>query len=235
MNLQNKTIALTGATGGIGRKLAEKLDKLGAKLILISSNKIKLNKLASELENVLFQVIVDLNNESSINKMIKDIKTKHEKLDIIINCAGIGVYEKLEDIQIEDWNKSMNVNVKAPFLITQGLLDNLHRSDNPVVMNIGSGAGTTGMSGRSAYVASKFALRGLSLSLTEELESKDIKVTLITLGSTLTGFGKPSLEEKKKLHRGGKAYFTSSWVAEQLVQILQSDSIESEYTLYPSE
>ncbi|MFQ5493617.1 MAG: hypothetical protein ACE5DX_05680 [Candidatus Dojkabacteria bacterium] len=71
--------------------------------------------------------------------------------------------------------------------------------------------------------------------MVDEYKDKGVGFTVITLGSTLTSFASPSLKEKKKLKKDGKAYFPPEWVANKLVEILKSDDLEEEYVLYPSE
>jgi hypothetical protein len=78
-------------------------------------------------------------------------------------------------------------------------------------------------------------VRGLTLSLSEEFKNTKTHFCLITLGSTLTSFGPMSFEEKKREMESGKAYFTPSWVAKKLVEIIKDDNREIEYTLYPTD
>lgn len=126
------------------------------------------------------------------------------------------------------------VNVIVPAIFTRELI-RLMNHEGSLVLNIGSGAGTIPMKGRSIYCAAKFALRGLSLSLSEEYEGKHSKFCFITLGSTLTNFGPMSLEEKKKEHAKGKAYFPVEWVINKLFEIIKDENRENEITLFPGD
>ena len=91
------------------------------------------------------------------------------------------------------------------------------------------------MSGRSIYCATKFAVRGLTLSLAEEFRRTSVEFCLITLGSVLTSFGPMSFDEKKsEMEKGKKAYFTPDWVAKKLISIMKDEDRRSEYTLFPS-
>ena len=89
--------------------------------------------------------------------------------------------------------------------------------------------------GRSVYCASKFALRGLSLSLSKEYKGTNIHFVLVTLGSTLTDFGPKTLKEKEEESLKGKAYFTPEGVAKKFIEIVENDKLEDEIELYPSE
>jgi len=234
MNLENKVILIIGATGGIGKALAVKLFEEKTKLILVSKSKTLLTKLSSKLGKAQHYQ-VDLSNQVDVVKLIQQIKKDYKTIDIVINAAGIGVYKPLKDISLEEWNKSQAVNVNAPFIVIKELLSLVKLSDVSLFLTIGSGTSVIPMKNRSAYCSNKFALRGLSLSLSDEYEDQKPKFCLITLGSTLTSFGPLSLEEKEKQHKEGRAYFTPKWVANKLTEIIKNKNRKEEYVLYPSE
>lgn len=237
MNLKGKTIVITGATGGIGRELVRRLDGEGAKLILISKTESELQNLQKKLTNKESKYYVcDLSNQSDTENVTKEISKSYQKIDILLNCAGIGIYKPIEEATLSEFNKSLNVGLISAFIFTKVLIKNLASSDNSLILNIGSGAGTIPMAGRSLYCTTKFALRGLTLSLAEEFKRMDNpKFCLITLGSTLTPFGPMSFEEKKLEMEKGKAYFTPEWVGEKLLEIIKDDKREIEYQLFPGD
>lgn len=231
MILKNKTILITGASRGIGKETAQKLAQEGAKLLLISQTENKLKEFGSEH----YYDHGDLTNKEQVFLLLERVKKNFESIDILINVAGIGVYKNLRDVSIEDWESSFALNVTAPFLLTQGLLPLLQKAEDPLVLNIGSGMGTIPTRGRSTYCATKFALRGWSLSLTEEFEGNKPKFCLITLGSTLTDFGPLTIEQKLQQQKEGKAYFAIDWVANKLVEIIKDDSRKTEIVLFPGD
>ncbi len=115
-------------------------------------------------------------------------------------------------------------------------MKSLSKSTSGLVLNIGSGAGTIPMAGRSVYCTTKFGLRGLTLSLAEEFKRvSNPKFCLITLGSTLTSFGPMRFEDKKLEMEKGKAYFTPEWVGEKLIEIVKDENREVEYQLFPGD
>jgi short-subunit dehydrogenase len=236
MELKNKNIIVSGATGGIGIELVKLLDKAGANLTLVSKSEDKLIDLAKSLKggNVNY-FVCDLSDQNSIQKLSEKLIDKYKTIDILINAAGIGIYKPIEEISMVEWNQSMTINVTSQFLLIKGLLKKLNNTEGSLIMNIGSGAGVIPMAGRSAYCTSKFAVRGLTLSLAEEFKGTKTNFCLITLGSTLTAFGPLSLEEKKKQMKSGKAYFTPDWVAKKLIEIIKDDKREIEYTIYPGD
>lgn len=237
MNLKGKNIVLIGATGGIGRELVQKLDTEEANLVLLSKTESELQNLIKSLGNENHRYYVcDLSNQEETDSVSKKIAEETKDIDILINAAGVGIYKPIEQLTLDDWNLSFNINLTSVFIITKNLINKLGASSDSLVLNIGSGAGVIPMAGRSAYCSTKFALRGLTLSLSEEFKRvNNPKFVLITLGSTLTSFGPKSYETKKKEMEEGTAYFTPDWVANKLVEIIKDDKREVEYTLYPSD
>jgi len=236
MILKNKVAIVTGATGGIGRELVKNLDNEGVNLVLVSKSEDELQNLIKNLKrenNIYFTC--DFSDQKSVQKLAEEIAKKFKTIDILINAAGIGVYKPIEDATLTDWNNSMNINVTSQFLLIKGLVENLKSTEDSLVLSIGSGAGVIPMAGRSVYCATKFAVRGLNLSLAEEFKNTKTRFCLITLGSTLTSFGPMSIEEKKREMESGKAYFTPDWVAKKLVEIIKDDEREIEYKLYPGD
>lgn len=213
-----KTVLITGATGGIGKALVEKLSSEDVELILVSEDD------------------CDLTNREQILSLTEKIKKEHNKIDVLFNVAGIGVYRPIEELSLAEWDKSLALNVTAPFILIKELMPLF--GEGSVVINIGSGAGVTAMKDRAAYCSSKFALRGLSLTLAEEFKGKYPQFCLITLGSTLTSFGVGkalTLEEKIQKNKDGNAYFTPEWVAGKLVEIMNASNRLAEYVIYPND
>jgi len=236
MDIKNKIILVAGATGAIGEGLVRKLDQEGARLILVSRSKEKLEKLANSLGGDVKFYVCDFLQRDQISDLIIKLSSDLDSVDILINAAGIGVYEPIEEVAIQAWDNSFAINVTALFLITQGLLGLLGKSKSSLVLNLGSGAGRIPMCNRSVYCTAKFALRGFTLSLAEEFIDKSPNFCLITLGSTLTEFGPLTLAEKKRLYEeGGKSYLTVDFVVDKLVNILKLGEREVEYIIYPSD
>lgn len=236
MDLQGKNIVVTGSTGGIGREVVKLLDSENVNLILLSKSAEELETLSHELKNTPALFPCDFAVPSETENTVKEISKKFQKIDALINAAGIGIYKPVDEATLEEWNDSMNINVSSQFILIMRLIKNLKKSHNSVVINIGSGAGVIPMEGRSIYCATKFAVRGLTLSLAEEYRGTSIDFCLITLGSVLTSFGPMSLAEKKSdMERGKKTYFTPNWVAKKLVSIVKGEDRRTEYTLFPSD
>lgn len=151
MDLQNKIAVITGASGGIGSVLVNKLQVLGVEIIPVS---------------------IDLTKPAEIDQFISDLKARHDRIDLLVHIAGVGVFKPLPAISKEEWDHSFSLNVTAPFLLTKELLPFLQKSPDSLILAIGSRDGVVGVAQRSLYCATKFALRGLFLSLAEEFKTR---------------------------------------------------------------
>ena len=235
MKLKGKIAVITGATGGIGRELVESLDKEGVTCVLVGRNKDTLEQLSKSLDSPIKKYYVgDFSSDNQIADLAKKVAKEFSRVDLLVNLAGIGVYKLFENVTYKDWQDSLNIGVTSAYFLTRQLLPNLQRSDLALVLNVGSGAGIYGMPGRSVYSMTKFAFRGMTLSLAEEFRGFKPDFCLITLGSVLTEFGPMTLEDKYEQMQAGKAYFTPEWVVHKLVEIIKDPKRETEYTLFPS-
>lgn len=233
-DLKNKIVLITGATGGVGEALSRKFAEEKATLVLVSKSQDKLKTLAEALDTEVDYFACDFTDIEQVISLAQNLNKKYSTIDILLHSAGLGVYKSLRDVTLQEWQDSFSINVDAPFILNKALLPLLHNSVKPLILTIGSGAGIIPMRERSVYCSTKFALRGLILSLAEEYKDDVLDFCLVSLGSTLTDFGPLSIEEKKKQHEKGKAYFTPEWVADKIVEIITSDNRETEYELYPS-
>ncbi|MCH7730095.1 SDR family NAD(P)-dependent oxidoreductase [Patescibacteria group bacterium] len=237
MKLRNKVAVVTGAAGGMGSAIVRELDREGVKCILFSKSEDKTKKLINSLssEGHTFY-LADFRDTKEIEKVIKRILKDLNKIDLLFNVAGIGIYKGIEDITLKEWDDSISVNLTAPFLLTKGLIPLLKKSKDSVVVSIGSVLGTAPLDpNRIAYIVSKFGLRGLNLALSKDYERKIPRFCLITLGSTLTDFGPGELKDRLRKQKEGKKYFTPKWVAKKLIEIIKNDEVKDEITLFPTE
>ena len=218
--LSNRIAVVTGAAGGIGSDLVLALVKEGVFCVMLDKHaepSAKLLELLNQERGRYFSV--DLTNIQEIDETVDKIYGEFGNIDFLYNVAGIGVYKKLENISVDEWNLSINLNLTAPFYLTKRLLPLMQKSDMSLIFNIGSGMGVYPSPGRSAYCASKFGLRGLTLSLAKEYKNKKTKFQLLTLGSVMTCFGTGGLEKRIDLQKNGKKYLTPESVAEKIVEL----------------
>lgn len=178
-------ILITGASRGIGRAIAEKLAAPGATLFLHGRDAAALaetKRIVEERQAAAVVVAADLAQPAEIRGMTEQIGT--EPLDVLVHNAGIAVVKPFGEVSLEEWQRTLAVNVTAPFLLTQQFAP-LMKSGASIV-HILSVAAKTGFPGWSSYAMSKFALEGFSQSLREELRPRGIRVLNIYPAATAT-------------------------------------------------
>ncbi len=196
-----KPIAIiTGASSGIGQSLAIELsDKYF--VYLVSRNIRNLNKTKKYIEsknNKCEIIISDITIEKSVNNLYKKIPNKNQ-IELLINNAGIAIFKDISNTSVDDWDKTINVNLRGAFLMTKSLIDNFKKKKNGKVVFINSGAGLKPFANSSAYVASKYALRGFASSIREELREFNIKVISVFPGAVNTPlWNNKNVEEIRK-------------------------------------
>ena len=185
-----KTAVITGGSTGIGRHLAILLSDKNYKIILISRNEKQLKSVKEQIENSQnFCKILsaDLSNENDIDKIVNYLKNNNN-IDLLINNAGIGIFNKLQNISSKEWDIQMNTNLKAAFLMSKAVVQGMIKNKTGKIVFINSVAGLNPYPNSSAYVASKYGLRGFSSSLREELREHNIKVISVHPGAVNTPF-----------------------------------------------
>jgi len=195
MNLTNKTILITGATDGIGKVLAEEFSKLGSNIILLGKNSSKLDTVYDQLDHsfdsqkhLILEADLSLLNNESAHEILKAISNEYDALDgIIHNAAILGTMTPLEDYELSKWDEVLNINLRAPFLLTKTLKSIVENSTMPRIIFTSSGVANTGRAFWGAYSVSKFGLKGLAEIFTNELETtSSIKVFNFDPGATQT-------------------------------------------------
>ena len=182
IDLKNFNIILTGATGGIGSAILDKIYSLKANVIATGTNKDKLNKIENKYKGVIVKRF-DLSDHSSIGGFVDDCnKYFNEKIDILINNAGITQDNLSIRMKDEEWNKVININLSSTFLLTKNTIKKMLKNKNGKIINITSIVGHTGNIGQANYAASKAGLIGMSKSLALEYGKKNIKINCISPG-----------------------------------------------------
>jgi len=187
--LAEKVAIVTGASRGIGRAISIALAKEAATVVLAARSVRKLQETAEQVTHAGGKaeiVVTDLAEEESIKDLIKVTGEKFGRLDILVNNAGITHSAKLEETATEDWQRCIWVNARAPFILCREALGLLRKSEAAYIVNIASVVGVKGYPLQSAYTSSKHALRGMTISLSEELKSSNIRVHLLCPGGVDT-------------------------------------------------
>ena len=175
----NKKVAIiTGASTGIGKHISVELSKKEYIVVLISRSKDKLKSVKKIIDKNGHECIIiesDISKESSVDKIFKKIKS-FNNIDILINNAGLGIFNKIENISNSDWDVQINTNLKGSFMMTRNIIPMMKKNKNGKIVFINSVAGLKPYPYSSAYVASKFGLRGFASSIREELRKDNIKI-----------------------------------------------------------
>ena len=196
MLLKDKVALITGAGGGIGRETALALAKEGATVILFGGrNAYKLDQTANEINKIGGNCKVVCGDITDINNLDKAFLTAvkgFDKIDILINNAGVAHNTKVENVTESEFDNIMNINVKAPYFLTQKTLPFLRKSQGATIINIASVVAHAGYENQSVYTASKHALLGFTKSLALELHKENIRVHAISPGGVYTDMIKVS-------------------------------------------
>ena len=182
IDLKNTNIIITGATGGIGKSIVEKLYNLNANIIAIGTNLEKLNIIKSRFNNVS-TIKFDISNHDKLDQLIEDCdKIFENKIDILINNAGITSDNLSLRMKNDEWNKVINLNLTSSFLLSKNAIKKMLKNKSGKIINITSVVGHTGNFGQANYAASKAGLVGMSKSLALEYGKKNIKVNCVSPG-----------------------------------------------------
>jgi NAD(P)-dependent dehydrogenase (short-subunit alcohol dehydrogenase family) len=187
--LAEKVAIVTGASRGIGRAISVALAREAATVVLAARSVRKLQETAEQVTHVGGKaeiIVTELAEEESIKNLVKVTGEKFGRLDILVNNAGITHSAKLEETATEDWQRCIWVNARAPFILCREALPLLKQAEAAYIINIASVVGVKGYPLQSAYTSSKHALRGMTISLSEELKGSNIRVHLLCPGGVDT-------------------------------------------------
>ena len=182
INLKNKKIVLTGATGGIGNSIVENFHNLGANILCTGTNEEKLNLIKKSFSNVkIFKF--DISKHSDIEKFVEDTcKLFDGPPEILINNAGITRDNLSLRMSKEEWDEVINLNLTSTFLLSKFFLKKMIKNKYGKIINITSVVGHTGNVGQANYAASKSGIIGMSKSLALEYAKKNININCISPG-----------------------------------------------------
>ncbi|NCU51527.1 MAG: SDR family oxidoreductase [Proteobacteria bacterium] len=197
INLKNKKVFITGGASGIGLSILENFYKLEADIFTIGTNVENLKTIQNNFPKIKTSNF-NLENHQKIEELVKEAKEKLGGLDIVINNAGITKDNLAIRMSDEEWNKVININLTAVFLICKYSIKVMMKQDSGSIINISSIVGHTGNFGQANYSSAKAGIIAMSKSLAKEYAKKNIRVNCISPGFIDTKMTKNINEEFKK-------------------------------------
>ena len=189
MEIEGKIAVVTGASSGLGAALANALVAKGAIVYGLARNLEKLETLQKQLGKTFNPVKMDIANQKAIAVWVKKTFSDAYFPAVLINNAGAGYFNKIDELSLEQWHEMINTNLNGIFYITSKIVPLMKKnSASSHIINIGSILGKTTRSEGSGYCATKYGMQGFSEALFKELRTYNIKVTCINPGSIETNF-----------------------------------------------
>lgn len=221
------TVVITGASMGVGAATARAFARLGANLVLIARGEDGLKTLARELgpEERVMAAPLDVIDTEGFRQTLERAAERFGSVDILVNNAGFHRRGPIESVSAEDLGRMVDVNLKAPVMLSRLALPYLRRSKRPAIINVASLAGRTPVPGSATYSATKFGLRAFGLALAEELRGTGIKIASVSPGPVDTGFIMEDIDAVSDL-TFSQPISTADQVAEVIVDLVDNSKLD---------
>jgi short-subunit dehydrogenase len=225
MNLEGKTIIITGASSGIGKAVAIGLARYKTNLVLASRNSEKLEelqKICEELGSKTFIKKTDVTKQTEIDALFDFAKEKFSKVDIVFDNAGLGYVKTLIDLSTEEIEQMINVNVTGMILVAKAAAEHMKQNKFGHIIMTSSVAGLITLPNWSVYVASKWAITGFADCIRAELGKYNIKITTVHPGAVDTEF---FAQEKANLTKKDLGKMLDvNYVADEIIKVMLTNT-----------
>jgi 3-oxoacyl-[acyl-carrier protein] reductase len=234
MILHGKTAVVTGGTKGIGCAIAETLLREGISVCIAARKQTEIDEALKELNQIAhgraIGFVCDVRDYDQVSALINHTVKELGGLDILINNAGIGTFETVEETSPEDFRAVLETNLFGVFYCCHEVIPQMKKRGGGYIINISSLAGANPHPRMAAYNASKFALNGFSEALMQEVRHDNIKVSYIMPGSVNTEFGGDSPGDEKSWQ------LTPQDIARVVIDLLHQDdrALPSRVEIRPS-
>lgn len=228
---------VTGGSRGIGRAVVDALLRQGFTVWFCSRTQSAVDRALSDLEPVFGDRVVgravDVGDEQQVNAFVAEVDDQHDRIDVLVNNAGLGLFAPVDEITGDDWRRLMRANLDGPFYFTRAVAPVMKKRGDGFIFNLASLAGRNAFAGGAAYNASKFGLVGFSEASMLDLRGDGIRVAAILPGSVDTEFfdsiGSPGSTARDSMLRAED-------IAQTVVDLLRypSRALPSRVELRPS-
>lgn len=190
MIFKDLSVIITGASAGVGAATARLFAEAGANLMLVARGKRKLEAIAEELRDKTHVQIraMDVADPEACINVVKKANFEFGRLDVLVNNAGMHARGDFIDVPASDLTAMIDVNLRAPILLSRVALPFMKENGSGAIINVGSLAGRTPVPGSATYGASKAGLRSLTYALADELRDSGVKLAVVSPGPIDTGF-----------------------------------------------
>jgi 3-oxoacyl-[acyl-carrier protein] reductase len=190
--LTGKNAVVTGGTRGIGRAIATYLLRAGAAVAICARQRESVDRVTTELKQStggdVFGQPADVSKSDQVSGFFDTVESRFGALDILVNNAGAGIFRGIQDLTLEDWRNTIDLNLSGVFYCCHYGLPLLRKRGEGYIIQISSLAGINAFAGGAAYNASKFGLNGFSEAIMQDLRYENVRVSYIMPGSVETGF-----------------------------------------------
>ena len=188
-NIKGKVVVITGASSGLGEATAKHLSAEGAIVVLGARRSDRIRSLADELNakgGKALAVATDVTHHDQVKKLVDAAVDKFGRIDVMINNAGLMPHSPLERLKIDDWNRTIDVNIKGVLYGIAAALPHMKQQKSGHIINVSSVAGHKVTPNGAVYCATKHAVRVISEGLRQEVKPYNIRTTIISPGAVAT-------------------------------------------------
>ena len=226
-DFKEKTIIITGGSEGVGAATARKFADAGANLVLVARSKKNLDLIAEELrpKTSVKTVAMDVSDTDACTNLFKKAEFEFGNVHVLINNAGYHSRGPVENVAIEELGQMIDVNLRAPVILSRLAVPYLRQAGGGAIINVGSLAGRTPVPGAATYSASKAGLRAFTMALASELRRSSIKVAVVSPGPIDTNFIMSNIDNVTDL-TFSQPISTADEVADEIMRLCVNDKQE---------
>ena len=199
--LEGRAALVTGASSGLGRATAIALARAGADVALVARSAEELESAQEEVSKTGRRALTlptDLAKEDGAAWAVEQTVEALGCIEVLVNAAGTDVPGTVEELDVEGWDRTLSVNLRAPFLLSKAAFPHMREAGGGTIVNVSSVAGKKGWANASAYCASKFGLTGFTEALADEGKGHSIRAIVLYPGAMATNWGAFSPEERRQ-------------------------------------